>query len=88
VLSAATGFSEQGSLFDDQGAALSLDAFFEHHGYCDSSNIWWLKSSEEPPIPSKDVHVLLSGATNEFAVTARCSREDHEYVLRQLLGNN
>ena len=50
----------------------------------------WLKGggrqaeNEFDTLPSRDVHVLLKGALNEFAVTAKCSKQDYEYVLTQL----
>jgi hypothetical protein len=93
TLSASTG-SEQTSLFNDQGASNSLDVFLDHKGYCDMSNVWWLKGggkraeNEFDMIPSRDVHVLLKGALNEFALTAKCSKQDYEYVLSQLRRNN
>jgi hypothetical protein len=74
--------------------ANSLDEFLKHKAYCDTSNVWWLKGggkqaeNEFDMIPSKDVHVLLRGAINEFAVTAKCSKQDYEYVLDQLRRNN
>jgi hypothetical protein len=89
ALSASTG-DEQASLFNDPGASNSLDEFLKHKAYCDTSNVWWLKGggkqakNEFDMLPSKDVHVLLKGAANEFAVTAKCSKQDYEYVLDQL----
>lgn len=89
ALSASTG-SEQQSLFDDQGASSSLDEFLKHRAYCDSSNIWWLKGGgkqsedEFDVLRSRDVHVILKGATNEFSIPAQCSKQDYEYVLNQL----
>jgi hypothetical protein len=85
VLSAASG-SEQTSLFDDEGASESLDTFLQHNAYCDSSNTWWLRSNSG--VPSKDVHVLMSGQPNEFAVTGRCSKQDYEYVLGKIREHN
>jgi hypothetical protein len=92
VLSAATG-AEQMSLFDDVGASRSLDEFLKYDAYCDSSNVWWLKGNAPKNIaslvvPSKDVHVFLSGAPHEFALTAKCSKQDYEYVLDQIRRNN
>jgi hypothetical protein len=78
---AATGNS-QSDLFEDDGLKNSLNVFLKSGAYCDSSNIWWI--IQEDGVPSTDLHVLLSGMDNEFAVTANCSREDYEYVLSQL----
>jgi hypothetical protein len=89
ALSASTG-SEQASLFNDPGASNSLDEFLKFKAYCDASNVWWLKGGgqqtkdEIDAVPSKDVHVLLKGATNEFVVTAKCSKQDYEYVLDKI----
>lgn len=84
VIRAATR-SETGDLFEDEGATASLAEFLGRGGgYCDEHNIWWVKGTDDAP-PSKDVHVLLSGKPYEFAVTSNCTREDHEYVLDQLL---
>jgi hypothetical protein len=92
-LSAASG-SEQMSLFDDLGASRSLDEFLRYDAYCDSSNVWWLKGGgrkddkSSPQVPDKDTHVLLSGSINEFALTAKCLRDDYEYVLDQIKRSN
>ena len=93
ALSASTG-SEQQSLFDDQGASNSLDEFLRYKAYCDTSNVWWLKGggkrseNEFDMLPSKDVHVLLKGGINEFALTTKCSKQDYEYVIDQLRRSN
>ncbi len=84
VLTAATG-TASANLSEDEGAAKSLDQFLEHDAYCDGSNIWWLPNSG---VPSTDLHVLLSGLINEFAVTMKCSKEDYEYALSQLRQHN
>mgnify|MGYP003410748599 CR=1 FL=1 len=36
----------------------------------------------------KEIHVLLNGEDNEFAVTAAITEEEYEYVLRQVLKHN
>jgi hypothetical protein len=90
VLTAATG-EIQLSLIDDPGASNGLDQFLKYKGgYCDASNIWWLRGggqlskSEFDMVPSRDVHVLLRGKVNEFVVPAKCSKRDYEYVLDKL----
>lgn len=83
TLTAATG-EEQSDLLEDTGAKASVDMFLSHGAYWDGSNVWWLKR-DESEVPSKDIHVLLSGKTNEFAVTANCTKRDFEYVFDQLL---
>lgn len=63
----------------------SVDSFLASDGYCDSSNIWFLKGS---PVPARDIHVVLSGEENEIAVPANCSEVDYEYVLSELKALN
>jgi hypothetical protein len=83
TVSAASG-SAQLSLLGSN-AAKSLDAFWDDDATCDRSNVWWVKGD---PNPSRDIHTLLSGAVNEFAVPTGCSRKDYDYVLDQLRKNN
>ena len=78
---AATGTAES-DLFADDAISKSLHVFMDGGAYCDASNVWWTK--QENGIPSADLHVLLSGEDNEFAITANCTRDDYEYVLNQL----
>lgn len=78
VLQASSG-STKNNLSDDEGATSSLDEFIDHNAFCESSNIWF--RSQDNGRPSKDIHVLLSGEINEFAVTAYCSKSDYDYVL-------
>lgn len=80
ILKAATGSDTQ-DLYSDDGAVSSVNAFIDHDAYCDSSNLW-LKQGEN--IPTSDIHILLSGESNEFAITANCNQQDYEYILRTL----
>jgi hypothetical protein len=68
-------------LFDDSGAAESIDKFRGHGAHCDSSNIWFRPVEG---IFTREIHVLVSGLSNEFAVTANCTRTEYEYVLNEL----
>lgn len=81
VLSAATG-DAQASLYQDNGAVESLDTFLKGDAYCDKSNVFWIKADNG--IPSKDIHIMLDGKINEFAVTAACNKTDYEFVLSEI----
>jgi hypothetical protein len=85
ILAAATG-PEQASLYDDQDAAASLDTFLRGEAACDRSNVFWLRADNGTP--SKDVHILLAGAINEFTITATSSRADYEFVLTEIKNAN
>jgi len=70
-------------LADDEGVKEGLDAFMGHQGYCDGTNIFFLKS-DGLNTPNNDIHVLLSGMMNEFALPANCISGDYNYVLRKI----
>ena len=73
---------EQGDLFADTNASASIDTFLEGRGaYCDSANIWFLPVEN---VFEREVHVLLSGQDNEFAITANCTKTEYDYVLNEL----
>jgi hypothetical protein len=52
----------------------------DKNAYCAESNLWFNKSDHL----SSEIHVLLNGAPNEFAITKKCSEADYGYVLDQI----
>jgi hypothetical protein len=60
--------------------------FLSHDAHCDASNIWF--KAGPGSVPARDLHVLLAGDVNEFAITARCSETDFEYALSELRSLN
>jgi len=81
ALRAVTG-SIQSDLSANPAVGNSLDYLLEQdeNSYCEGANIWFNKSSEL----SADIHVLLTGDLNEFALPANCTEGDYNYVLHQL----
>jgi hypothetical protein len=77
---AATG-SDTSNL-SDSAAGKSVDYVLREdaNAYCSDSNLWFLKSDTL----ASPVHVLLNGASNEFAIPRKCSAADYEYVLTQI----
>lgn len=77
---AATGSSKadlsQGAVGRSVDFVLAEDA----NAYCTESNLWFNKSDHL----GADIHVLLNGASNEFAITRKCSAADYDYVLDQI----
>jgi hypothetical protein len=67
----------------NDAAEASVDSFLSSNGYCESSNVWFMKGSVTP-VPARDIHVVLNGEANEFAVPANCSEADYEYVLSEI----
>jgi hypothetical protein len=87
TIRAATG-SPASSLYEDDGINSSMKAFMEHDAYCDSHNIWFKIQNQSDHDKPREIHVLLSGEVNEFAITAHCSSQEYEYVYDQLRNFN
>lgn len=83
ILRAATG-TEGADLGADVGAQASISAFVEHDAYCEGHNFYF----KAAPGLGNDVHVLMTGALNEFAIPANCSAGDYQYVLDQVRSLN
>ena len=85
-LRAATG-GRDSDLLDDTSANQSMNTFTGNDVNCETNNIFF-KMIENKPIPSKEIHVLMSGEINEFTVTAYCQESDYYYVLNNLIKFN
>lgn len=77
---------ENASLLDNVGATSSATAFKDHDGHVNGMNIWFKKRDDNPL--NDDIHVLLTGELNEFALPGQCRKDDYEHVLRRLLELN
>lgn len=51
---------------------------------CDAIDCFGL-TRKGPPDPSVELHTLIEGENNEYALTAHCTQKDCEYVLAQIL---
>ncbi|KPH89194.1 hypothetical protein AMS57_18270 [Pseudoalteromonas undina] len=86
TLRAATG-DRDSDLLDDKAAASSMEQFTGDDVYCETNNIFFKKVKGQE-VPSREVHVLMSGEVNEFTITAYCKDSDYEYILKNLLKFN
>ncbi len=85
TLSAATG-SYKSDLSKNVGARKSIAEFLRYDdAYCDAHNFYLVPVEG---ILSRELHVVLSGEVNEFAITVSCSKDDYEYALRELRAFN
>ncbi len=66
--------------------AKSLAAFNAETVQCSDSNVYFKIIEKGETV--KEIHVLLNGEDNEFAVTAAITEEEYEYVLHQVLQHN
>lgn len=63
----------------------SLEAFLSvGTPACDEIDCFWVRRNGVD-VPSTEIHTLIMGADNEFAVTAHCTRKDYEYVLSNIV---
>lgn len=85
-LKAATPTKEN-DLLEDEAVNNSMTSFQGNGTYCDTNNIFF-KRVEGHATPSKEIHVLMSGEGNEFAITTYCKDEDYNYVLRKIIEFN
>ena len=76
------GSAARGDISSDPSVEDCLDRFSQSGARCDSSNLYWLEN--EDGLPSKNIHTLLSGRLNEFAITSSCTKSDYEYVFDKI----
>ena len=77
--------SQDDNICDDSGSTAALESFIEQDGQIIGTNIYLKINGTNP---AREVHVLISGASHEFAVPASCSMGDYEYVRRQIFDLN
>lgn len=71
------------NLFSDNATDAGLQTMTtQGEAYCDEHNLWWLKQKRSRP--TQDIHVMMAGEPNEFAIPQQCSRADYEHVLSEI----
>jgi hypothetical protein len=83
---AATG-DRDSDLLANKSVAKSMEQFSGSDVHCETNNIFF-KTIENQTVPSREVHVLMSGEMNEFTITAYCKDSDYEYVFKNILAFN
>lgn len=68
---------QEDDIFDDEGLKDGMKAFLDQGGEVKSTNLYFIVPDSSP---KREVHVLLSGAHNEFAIPVGCTLEDFNYV--------
>ena len=77
--------SQEDNITKDSGSAGALESFLAEEGQVVGSNIYLkIKDSD----PQREVHILLSGEVNEFAIPAACTAQDFNYVRRTIQALN
>ncbi|HEY6527128.1 MAG TPA: hypothetical protein VIZ65_00420 [Cellvibrionaceae bacterium] len=84
----AYGASFEGSAGDpdkdlrDHKRMRALDSEMDDGTYCDSAKVCLKKN--ENGLPSENMRILLGGRSNEFAITAKCTKQDYDYAFNRL----
>lgn len=76
-----SSITHEGDIFDDAGVKEGLRVFLDQGGMVKSTNLYFIMPESEP---RREVHVLLSGAHNEFAIPVGCTPEDFDYVCGKI----
>lgn len=77
--------SQDDNLSSDDGSMAALDSFLAGDGHVTGTNVY-------VKIPGKDakreIHLLISGEVNEFAIPVACSAEEYSYVRGKVIALN
>ena len=77
--------SQSDSLSSDDGSRAALQSFLDNDGKVTRTNIYFRIPDDEQ---NREVHVLLSGEINEFAIPASCAAEEYQYVRGKIQSFN
>lgn len=84
VMQIATSTQDE-SLTSDLGSMAAITEFLEQDGFVTGANVYL----EIPnALKKQELHVLLSGEVNEFAIPVACTPEEYAYVLGKILSIN
>lgn len=83
TLTLAAGDLEK-SLLADDGSSLAMKSFLANKGFVTGSNVWFIMPEDK----DRQIHVILNGEINEFAVTGACTPREYSYVFGKILSLN
>lgn len=84
-ISVASGSKQQELYIQGSASDKAMEGFLSvGTPTCDEIDCFWLTRKGSPE-PSVELHTLIEGENNEYALTAHCTRKDYEYVLAQIL---
>lgn len=78
--------SQNDDLSEDSGSMEALDKFLFLDGYITGTNVFVkTQNGDNPP---NEVHLIISGEINEFAIPAACSKGEYAYVREKIISLN
>ncbi|SDT59898.1 hypothetical protein SAMN05216496_5601 [Pseudomonas sp. Z003-0.4C(8344-21)] len=77
--------SQEDNLSSDDGSMAALDSFLASDGHVTGTNVY-VKIPDTSP--QREIHLLIGGEVNEFAVPVACSAEEYSYVRGKVISLN
>ena len=77
--------SQEDNLSSDNGSMAAIDSFLAGDGHVTGANVYAKIPGTEP---QREIHLLLSGDVNEFAVPVACSAGEYSYVRGKVISLN
>lgn len=77
--------SQEDNLSSDDGSMAALDSFLASDGHVTGTNVY-VKIPDTKP--QRELHLLISGEVNEFAVPVACSAGEYSYVRGKVIALN
>lgn len=77
--------SQEDNLSSDDGSMAAIDSFLAGDGHVTGANVYAKIPDTDP---QREIHLLLSGDINEFAVPVACSAGEYSYVRGKVISLN
>lgn len=77
--------SQDDNLSSDNGSMAAIDSFLAGDGHVTGANVYAKIPNTDP---QREIHLLLGGDINEFAVPGACSAGDYSYVRGKVISLN
>ncbi|WP_308907868.1 hypothetical protein [Pseudomonas canadensis] len=77
--------SQEDNLSSDNGSMAAIDSFLAGDGHVTGANVY---AKIPDTAPQREVHLLLSGDVNEFAIPVACSAGEYSYVRGKVISLN
>ena len=77
--------SQEDNLSSDDGSMAALDSFLAGDGHVTGTNVY---VKIPGTVAKREIHLLISGDVNEFAIPVACSAEEYSYVRGKIITLN
>lgn len=77
--------SQDDNLSSDSGSMAAIDSFLASDGHVTGANVY---AKIPDTAPQREIHLLLNGDINEFAIPVACSEGEYSYVRGKVISLN